>query len=241
MQVLAKLNAAVFTVPLLLSSLLLRALDVTDHTSKRPARRTGKRVKAAIAAAATPRAAVAVQIESASDVKGKIAPDAKSMRRELAAVLDAHAGSREVFRYLAHFERRFAKNGLKTLDAMPVQRLRRALAQLEAIVSNWSNASLAELRSRMSVAVSSRDGASASAMWAPAATISKAYAARGMPMLVRAGRSVTVESPGFQVSRQVEVDDDVSISRFEAAFGEWHPSQQQAFAATALQQTVAAR
>ena len=103
------------------------------------------------------------------------------------------------------------------------KRLRRALAQFEAIVTNWSQPDLADLRSRMAVAVSTRD--SGAAMWVPAPTISRAYSPRKMPMLTAAGKPSPAE---FQGSRQVEVEDDVSISRFEAAVGAWHLSQRQA-------------
>lgn len=224
MGVLGKLNEAIFTVPLVLSSLLLRALAATQKDGARPARRKGAR--GAPAASAQP---VGVpRKRSSADVKG--------MRRELADVLDAHEGSREVFRYLAHFESRFAKKGLHTLEEMSVKRLRRALAQFEAIVTNWSSTNLADLRSRMAVAVSLRD--SGAAMWTPAQTISKAYTPPAMPMVARGG---VRRGPDFEGSRQVEVEDDVSISRFEAAGGEWPTSQHQALAVAEGRSTSPAR
>ena len=222
MGVLSKVNAAVFTVPLFLSSLLLRALNAVLKSGKRPpTRRKGQRASVPTPAQIPPPEPGAPQKKSAAEVK--------AMRRELSAVLDAHEGSREVFRYLAHFERRFAKGGLATLDDMQAPRLRRALAQFEAIVTNWSSPRLAELRSRMAVAVIARD--SGSTMWVPAPTISKAYGPREMPMLARTGKPEQPTPTDFQLSRQVEVDDDISLSRFEAAFGEWHPSRQHAIAA----------
>lgn len=214
MGVLGKLNEAIFTVPLILSSLLLRALGTKRKGGTRPAQRRGRRGTPAASA----QAPMAVpRKRSSADVKG--------MHRELADVLDAHEGSREVFRYLAHFESRFAKKGLHTLDEMSVKRLRRALAQFEAIVTNWSSTNLADLRSRMAVAVSLRD--SGAAMWTPAQTISKAYIPPAMPLVARGG---VRRGPDFEGSRQVEVEDDVSISRFEAAGGEWPTSQHQALA-----------
>ena len=221
MGILSKINAAAFSVPLILASLLLRALNAALKSGKRPpTRRRGQRASAPTAVAIPACEPGAPQKPSAAEVK--------TMRRELTAVLQAHEGSREVFRYLAHFEGRVAKCGLATLDDMPVKRLRRALAQFEAIVTNWSSPHLAELRSRMAVAVATRD--SGSTMWVPAATISKAYGPREMPMLARTGRADRPAPADFQMSRQVEVDDDISLSRFEAAFGEWHPSQQHALA-----------
>jgi len=169
----------------------------------RPARRT----RSATAAAYGQLPAGAPRKRSAADVKG--------MRRELAAMLDEHEGSREVFRYLAHFERQLGKNGLRVLDEMSVKRLRRALAQFEAIVTNWSSTNLAELRSRMAVAVSIRD--SGAALWLPAATISHAYPPQPMPMVAP---GVTVKKPEFAHSRQLEVH-EISLARLQQAIGEW--------------------
>jgi hypothetical protein len=107
--------------------------------------------------------------------------DVQGMRRDLAVVLDAHEGSRRVFRYLAHFEKRLAAKGLRVIDEMSVPHLRRALAQFEAIITDWSPANLAELRSRMAVAVSARD--SAAALWAPPQTLSHAYEPKPMPLM----------------------------------------------------------
>ena len=217
MGMLSKINAAGCAIPLALSALLLRLLNATQRSAPRAraARKVGR-------AAAAPAGAPACEAAEAP----KAGPDLKAMRRELRAVLDAHEGSRDVFRYLAHFERRFAKSGLETLELMPPERLRRALAQFEAIVTNWSQASLADLRSRMAVAVAERD--SGRVMWAPAATLSKAYAPREMPMLAGAGGAAQA---GRQAHCQPEIDDDIGISRFQAAFREWHPSQQEAMAA----------
>ena len=174
MGLLARINVAVFTVPLGLSSLLLRALHAAYGLRRQPTRK-GERRRAITAGATRP---------SPRGLAGltPLHPNAvKAMGRELGAVLDGHEGSREVFRYLAHFEHRFAKHGMRTLAEMPTERLRRALAQFEAIVSNWSSPQLADLRSRMAVAVTERD--SGATMWAPAQTISKAYGPRRMPML----------------------------------------------------------
>jgi hypothetical protein len=115
---------------------------------------------------------------------------------------------------------------------MPVKRLRRALAQLEAIVINWSDPNLADLRSRMAVAVSTRD--SAAALWAPAATISRAYPPRRMPMIVCESSGGSQAPKEFLSSRQVEVEDDIGISRFEAAVGEWRRVERDALAAAAF-------
>jgi hypothetical protein len=152
--------------------------------------------------------------QTATGGRKRSSADVKGMRRELATVLDEHEGSREIFRYLAHFESQLGKKGLRVLDEMPVKRLRRALAQFEAIVTNWSSTNLAELRSRMAVSVSIRD--SGAAMWLPAATISKAYTPQPMPMVAPGQQP---RRPAFADSRQVEVG-EVSLARLQATLGE---------------------
>jgi len=195
--------------------LLVLMLRVVVSASRRvvaPASRAlpalpGRRARTATAAAYGQAPTGASRKRSGADVKG--------MRRELAAVLDEHEGSREVFRYLAHFERQLGKKGLRVLDEMSVKRLRRALAQFEAIVTNWSSTNLADLRSRMAVAVSIRD--SGAAVWLPAPTISHAYKPQPMPMVAP---GVQVKKPEFAHSRQLEVH-EISLARLQQAIGEW--------------------
>jgi len=192
--------------------LLLRVLLSAGRRLVAPASRAlpalpGRRGRSAAAAAYGQSPSGAARKRSAADVKG--------MRRELAAMLDEHEGSREVFRYLAHFERQLGKKGLGVLDEMSVKRLRRALAQFEAIVSNWSSTNLADLRSRMAVAVSIRG--SGAALWLPEATISHAYTAQPMPMVAP---GVQVKKPDFAHSRQMEVH-EISLARLQQAIGEW--------------------
>jgi hypothetical protein len=167
----------------------------------------GRRARSAAAAAYGQSPSGPARKRSAADVKG--------MRRELAAMLDEHEGSREVFRYLAHFERQLGKSGLRVLDEMSVKRLRRALAQFEAIVTNWSSTNLADLRSRMAVAISVRD--SGAGVWLPKATISHAYTPKPMPMVAP---GVQVKKPDFAHSRHLEVH-EISLARLQQAIGEW--------------------
>jgi len=189
--------------------LILRLLVSAGRRLVAPASRAlpGRRARSAAAAAYGQSTTGAARKRSAADVKG--------MRRELAAMLDEHEGSREVFRYLAHFERQLGKKGLRVLDEMSVTRLRRALAQFEAIVTNWSSTNLADLRSRMAVAVSIRD--SGAAVWLPAPTLSHAYTPQPMPMVAP---GVQVKKPDFAHSRQLEVH-EISLSRLQQAIGEW--------------------
>jgi hypothetical protein len=137
------------------------------------------------------------------------------MLHELTRALDEHEDGRMVFRHLARFERKFAKGGLRTLEAVPVEQLRRALADFESLVRNWSSPSLADLRSRMAVTLADRT--SAASVWVAANSVSAAYRPVHESMAARLKRS-TVRA--FRASQQVDVD-HVSISRFEAADRDW--------------------
>jgi hypothetical protein len=206
MRALRACGAAAWAALLIVRLLLVRATAPLRREVRMPWEKRPPQAAPSAEAAAYGQTGGAPRKRSSADLKG--------MRRELALVLDEHDGSREVFRYLAHFERQLEKKGLRVLDEMPVKRLRRALAQFEAIVTNWSSTNLAELRSRMAVAVSIRD--SGAAMWLPAATISKAYVPQPMPML-SAGQ--LAKRPEFESSRQLEAG-EVSLTRFEQALGE---------------------
>ena len=97
----------------------------------------------------------------------------RAMRVELGKVLDADAGHRQSYRHLARFERKFDKYGLQTLERLPVDQLRRALREFEALVRNWSSTSLADLRSRMAVVLADRS--SASSVWIAVNTVNGAH------------------------------------------------------------------
>jgi hypothetical protein len=97
----------------------------------------------------------------------------RAMRLELGKVLDADESHRRTYRHLARFERKLDKYGLRTLQYLPVDQLRRALREFEALVRNWSSASLADLRSRMAVVLADR--ASASSVWIAVNTVNGAH------------------------------------------------------------------
>ena len=92
-----------------------------------------------------------------------------AMVQELGRVLDEDESHRQVHRHLARFERKFAKYGLRTIAQLPVDQLRRALFDFEALVRNWSSPSLADLRSRMAVVLADRS--SAASVWIAANTM----------------------------------------------------------------------
>jgi len=98
--------------------------------------------------------------EPEAPVQESIDKDAEALRllrAELKSLLDAHPMTRKmVARHLAAFERALAKHGMNALTRVPIDVLVPALAQLEALVSNWSKPGLASLRSEMAVALINR-------------------------------------------------------------------------------------
>lgn len=97
----------------------------------------------------------------------------RAMRDELGRVLDADQSHRQTYRHLARFERKLEKYGLVTLERLPVDQLRRALREFEALVRNWSSSDLADLRSRMAVVLADR--ASGSSVWIAVNTVNGAH------------------------------------------------------------------
>lgn len=82
--------------------------------------------------------------------------EAAPLRQALKQLLDQHPTSRHLMRHLGYVERALARQGTRALDEVPVEVMATALEQLDAIVSNWSDRDLAELRSRMAVAIKRR-------------------------------------------------------------------------------------
>jgi len=97
----------------------------------------------------------------------------RTMRVELGKALDADDSHRQTYRHLARFERKLDKYGLRTLEQLPVDELRRALREFEALVRNWSSTSLADLRSRMAVVLADRS--SAASVWIAVNTVNGAH------------------------------------------------------------------
>ena len=93
----------------------------------------------------------------------------RAMRTELGKALDGDESYRQTYRHLGRFERKFDKYGLRTIEQFPVDQLRRALREFEALVRNWSSPSLADLRSRMAVVLADRS--SASSVWIAANSV----------------------------------------------------------------------
>ena len=79
------------------------------------------------------------------------------VRQDLAAVLDQHPESRQVMRHARALERGLEKRGRFALDDLPVKVIRRALEQLDTLVTDWSVEGLSTLRSKAAVAVADRE------------------------------------------------------------------------------------
>lgn len=148
------------------------------------------------------------------------------MSEALRALLDEHAGNRQVFRHLAAFERVFARKGLGAIERLSATDLRNALDEFESMVRNWSSAGLADLRSRIAVALIERN--SAASVWIDANSVQPD--ARPARSSFKWNREVAQEIER-EMGGHGSVDvDDVSVSRFEAAGGEWkHDSRPVAF------------
>lgn len=196
---LARLCSAVLTVPLLISKPILRLFVARERRSgawrQRPPTREHENTR--------PEPAVRAL---------QATPDAiRAMLDEMRRVLDEDESHRQVFRHLARFERKFAKYGLRAVGELPIDQLRRALADFESLVRNWSSASLADLRSRMAVVLADRS--SAASVWIAANSVSAA--GRPGPESM-AGRLARNAGAAFRASRQRGTR-HLGMSRFELA------------------------
>lgn len=200
---LSRLFGAVFAVPLLISRPLLRWFEARK-------RRSGAYRLRPSSPTFSPTQPEPLRVKSPS------ASAVRAMRDEMRRVLDADETHRLVFRHLARFERKFAKSGLRAIEEVPVDQLRRALKDFEALVRNWSSASLADLRSRMAVTLSDRS--SAASVWIAANSVSSEFRPRPESMRARLARGT---QSAFRMSQRGAAA-EVGMSRFEAAVGEWH-------------------
>jgi hypothetical protein len=79
------------------------------------------------------------------------------MLEQLAELLDEVPETRDTLRHLVFVEKALADKGLRALHKLPPDVLRRGLEQLEGLVTNWSPAGLASLRSKMAVSIIDRE------------------------------------------------------------------------------------
>lgn len=87
----------------------------------------------------------------------KEAAELALMREQLGALLSELPETRRALRALVVLEQLLAKKGMRALRKMPLDVLKRALEQFEGLVTNWSPVGLANLRSKMAVAVIERE------------------------------------------------------------------------------------
>jgi hypothetical protein len=111
-----------------------------------------KRGRHALHISVAPRRAAAAQPKAPS----KAVAEAEPLCGALKQLLDLHPMTRHTMRHLGYLEGELASQGLSALTEVPVEVLSTALAQLDVIVNNWSDRHLADLRSRMAVAVKQR-------------------------------------------------------------------------------------
>lgn len=80
----------------------------------------------------------------------------RQMRRELYTLLERHPASRQTMRHLDVVERVLRRESIDAVLKLPVKVLARALDEMEALVWDWSQPGLAEVRSRLAVTVKAR-------------------------------------------------------------------------------------
>jgi hypothetical protein len=81
---------------------------------------------------------------------------AARMQSDLATLLDQHTSTRGLMRHLDLIDRVLRRSGIATWERLPTRVHVKALAELESLVTDWSAAGLAELRSRTAVLLKGR-------------------------------------------------------------------------------------
>ncbi len=80
----------------------------------------------------------------------------QAMRKELSGLIHQHPQTKKLLRHLAYVEHTLRHDGVKAVDALPLEVLEKALSQLETLVRNWSVSGLDEVRSRLSLLVKNK-------------------------------------------------------------------------------------
>jgi hypothetical protein len=132
------------------------------------------------------------------------------VRTELAALLNELPETRSTMRHLVFVEKAIENKGLKVLHKVPLDVMRRAHEQLENLVTNWSPAGLANLRSKMAVAIIDREHTDPDA---------EADAYRTAAVL-DAGRREELEQPPTVALRS----DEEALAAAYAALGDMAPA-----------------
>jgi hypothetical protein len=101
-----------------------------------------------------PKTVLGVREQARLDKENK---ELQLMLQELGDLLDQQPGSRQALRHIEYVRQSLQKKGLLALHKVPLDVLQRALEQFESLVSNWSPVGLANLRSKMAVAIIDRE------------------------------------------------------------------------------------
>lgn len=97
------------------------------------------------------------QLSPAEEADARDRQAVELMRSQLSALLGERAETRLTLRHLAFVEQALGKKGLRALNMLPLDLMRRALDQFEGLVINWSPVGLANLRAKMAVAILKRE------------------------------------------------------------------------------------
>lgn len=117
-------------------------------------RREGDSVRVALESRPAPKSRKASRAEAVIQRENE---ELTQIRAELAALLNELPETRQTMRHLVFVEQALTKKGLRALHKLPLDVLQRALEQLEGLVTNWSPVGLANLRSKMAVAIIDRE------------------------------------------------------------------------------------
>ena len=97
------------------------------------------------------------QQQREDEARRKARAELELLLSQLKELLDEIPETRGTLKQLVFVEHALQKKGLKALHKLPLPVLQKALEQLEGLVTNWSPAGLANLRSKMAVAIIDRE------------------------------------------------------------------------------------
>jgi len=150
----------------------------------------------------------------------------KLMLQQLGVVLGEVAGTRATLRHLVFVERALRKSGLRALHKLPLDVLQRALEQLEGLVANWSPEGLADLRSKMAVAIIDREHmdpdaeADAFRTSMPMDSIAPAAARMALPEVIEADEDAqTLAAAYAAMSHTAPADEAPALVEFQMQLG----------------------
>jgi hypothetical protein len=136
---------------------------------------------------------------------------------QLGALLAEFPEARGTLRHLVFVEGAVRKKGLKILHKLPLDVLQRALEQLEGLVTNWSPEGLANLRSKMAVAILDREHAD------PAAEPDNPRTAAVLDHAPNETALAPPRAAGLPEEESAASDDDALAAAY-AALGAYAPS-----------------